>query len=262
MRRLFVVSIFPLLLFGSVLTAYAASSEMDGFNKRMRSMEIAVAKRAGNRPAQIAAYNALERALNMEMNRAFDLVMTRMKPSQRANMTEAQHLWTRHRDQEYRWMDRAHGPIEPGSVEHLRILELRNLMMNARVIQLYSYLDTLPRLDTVQRFVPKTNIDAIHDAETVDNNDLKVGTIIGFSLGDGACFLDLRDESRKNFTEVANAAFCQRERELLDKKVVLSYQLGVVSGATCAVERVDCDENNMVILVKDAKVIRPKRIKR
>lgn len=229
---------------------------MQGFNQRMQTMEQTVAQRAGNIPAQIAAYNALERALNMEMNRAFNQVMTRMKPAQRALMTESQHQWSQHRANEYRWMDQAHGPVEPNSIQHLRVLELRNLLMNARVIQLYSYLDTLPQPNQ-QLASP-----AIHDAGTVDNNALKTATIIGFSLGDGACFLDLKDENRKNFTEVANTAFCQRERELLDKKVSISYQLGVVSGATCNVASVDCDENNMIILVKDAKVIRPTRVQR
>lgn len=259
MSRLFTIMIISLGCFLiSGWSAHAQPSEMQGFNKRMRSMELAISQRAGNRPAQIAAYNALERALNMEMDRAFQQVMTRMKPSQRANMTESQHLWSRHRDQEYRWMDQAHGPVEPNSAAHLRVLELRNLMMNARVMQLYSYLDTLPK----GALVPVTSSNAIHDASTVNNNQLKVATILGFSLGDGACFLDLRDEKRKHFTEVANSAFCQRERELLDKKVSLYYKLGVVSGATCAVESVDCDENNMIILVSDAKVIRPKRMKR
>lgn len=259
MSRLFAITILPIfLLIISPLAAYAQTSEMAGFNKRMRSMELTVAQRAGNRVAQIAAYNALERALNMEMDRAFDRVMTLMKPAQRANMTESQHLWSRHRDNEYRWMDQAHGPVEPNSDAHLRVVELRNMMMNARVIQLYSYLDTLPKKNPL---APKA-ASYSETGQIENNNQLKVATIYGFSLGDGACFLDLRDEKRKSFTEVASPAFCQRERELLDKKVSLSYNLGVASGATCAVESVDCGENNMLIMVRDAKVIRPKRIKR
>lgn len=259
MCRLFTVSILPLfLLIVSPLSAYAQASEMEAFNKRMRSMELAIAQKAGNRTAQIAAYNVLERALNMEMDRAFGRVMTLMKPAQRANMTESQHLWSRHRDNEYRWMDRAHGPVKPNSDEHLRVVELRNMMMNARVIQLYSYLDTLPKKKSLS---PKA-ANYSQTGQIEDNNRLKVATIYGFSLGDDACFLDLRDEKRKTFTEVASPAFCQRERELLDKKVSLSYNLGIASGTTCAVESVDCGENNMLIMVKDAKVIRPKRIKR
>ena len=258
MSRLFAISfISAVCLLITPLATYAAS-EMEGFNARMRTMEITIAQRAGNRPSQIAAYNALERSLNLEMDRAYDRVMTRAKPSQRATITESQHLWSRSRDLEYRWMDQAYGPVEPNSVEHLRVLELRNLMMNARVMQLYSYLDTLPKPG--QSSVKTAG--AIHDAGVIDNNQLKIATIRGFSLGDGACFLDLVDEKRKSFTEVASSAFCQRERELLDKKVSLTYNLGVVSGAACAVESVDCDENNMLILVKDAKVIRPARIKR
>ena len=259
MSRLFAISFISVLcLLISPLSTYAKASEMEGFNTRMRSMETTIAQRANNRPSQIAAYNALERALNMEMDRAYDRLMTQMKPSERANMTEAQHLWSRHRDLEYRWMDQSYGPVEPNSVEHLRVLELRNLMMNARVMQLYSYLDTLPKKGAASVKTAGT----IHDAGIVDNNQLKTATIRGFSLGDGACFLDLLDEKRKPFTEVASSAFCQRERELLDKKVSLTYNLGVVSGAACAVESVDCDENNMLILVKDAKVIRSSRIKR
>jgi len=258
MSRLLTVSFTSLLLILLSSVTTHAATEMEGFNTRMRAMEITIAQRAGNRPSQIAAYNALERALNQEMDRAYDRVMTRAKPSQRAIITESQHLWSRSRDLEYRWMDQAYGPVEPNSVEHLRVLELRNLMMNARVMQLYSYLDTLPKEG--QSAVKTAG--TIHDAGVVDNNQLRVATIRGFSLGDGACFLDLVDEKRKSFTEVANTAFCQRERELLDKKVSLSYNLGVISGAACSVESVDCDENNMLILVKDAKVIRPTRINR
>ena len=259
MSRLFAISFISLLcLLVSSLSSYAKTSEMEGFNTRMRTMEQTIAQRASNRPSQISAYNALEAALNKEMDRAYDRIMTIMKPSQRSKMTESQHLWSRHRDLEYRWMDQSYGPVQPNSVEHLRVLELRNLMMNARVMQLYSYLDTITK---EVKMVPKTSIYS-ETGQIENNNQLKVATIFGFSLGDGACFLDLRDEKRKAFTEVANNAFCQRERELLDKKVSLTYSLGVVSGATCAVERVDCNENNMVIMVKDAKVIRSPRIKR
>ena len=101
--------------------------------------------------------------------------------------------------------------------------------------------------------VPRT------DVAVADNNDLKIATIRGFSLGEGACFLDLVDEKRKPFTEVASAAFCQRERELLDKRVSLTYRLGVIPSAACAVENVNCVENNMLILVSNAQVIRPNR---
>jgi len=257
MNRLF-VRIATLVCFCVLtpLASVAEVSEMQGFNQRMKAMEDAVSKQVGNRLAQIKAYNALERALNVEMERAFDRTMTLMKPAQRAKMTESQHLWLQHRDNEYRWMDRAHGPVTPNSDAHLQVLQLRNLLMNARVIQLYSYLSTLPTSTKPKLastgLVPKTN--------TVSGkNELKIATLLGFSLGDGACFLDLRDEKRKHFTEVAKPAFCQRERELLDKKVSLSYKLGVVSGATCAVESIDCGENNMLVLVSDAKVIRHKR---
>lgn len=251
MRRLLMLTILPLALLGfNAQIASAADNEMEGFFKRMKSMETAIVQRASNRPAQIAAYNSLEVALNREMDRAFDRVMTKMKPAQRTKMTEAQHLWQKQRENEFQWMDRAYGPVKPNSAEHLRIVELRNLMMNARVMQLYSYLDTLP--DATK----KVTADKVTDE---GGNELKIATIIGFSLGEDSCFLDLKDDKRKNFTEVASSAFCQRENQLLDKKVALSYKLGVVSGATCAVESVDCNENNMLILVSDAKVVRPER---
>lgn len=245
-------SLFAVILFSMPVMA-ADESELDGFNGRMRVMEQAIAERAGNIPGQIAAYNTLEAALKRELDRAFDRVMTQMKPSQRANMTESQHLWDSHRDAEFRWMDLAHGPIAPNSIEHLSILQLRNLMLNARVIQLYTYLNTLP--------VPgaATPVRSRSTGTGSDDNDLKIATIRGFSLGDGACFLDLLDESRKPFTEVANTAFCQREGELLDKKVSLTYRLGSVSGAACSGSLVNCDENNMLIMVVDAKPIRPSR---
>ena len=133
-------------------------------------------------------------------------------------------------------------------------MQLRNLMMNARVLQLYSYIDTLPAKpnnNVLDNLVPRS------DVAIADNNDLKIARIRGFSLGDGACFLDLVDEKNKAFTEVASAAFCQRERELLDKRVSLTYRLGVVPSAACAVESVTCVENNMLILVSNAQVTRP-----
>ena len=250
MRRLLMLTILPLTLL-SLNTQAIAENEMQGFNERMRVMETTIAQRAGNRTSQIQAYNALELALNREMERAFDRVMTRMKPSQRAKMTQSQHLWQQQRQSEYEWMDRAYGPVQPNSEEHLRVVELRNLMMNARTIQLYSYLDTLPTEESKAAKAAQTD---------EGGNELKTATIIGFSLGEDACFLDLKDDKRKNFTEVANSAFCQRESQLLDKKVALTYKLGAVSGATCAVDSVSCAENNMLILVSDAKIIRPPRL--
>lgn len=250
MRRLLMQAIFPIALLGFNTQVLAAESEMEGFNKRISSLEITISQRAGDRKSQIASYNTLELTLNREMDRAFERVMSKMKPSERIKMTESQHLWQQQRQSEYQWMDRAYGPVEANSEQHLRIVELRNLMMNARVIQLYSYLDTLPSSQAQSTSVASPD---------EGGNELKTATIIGFSLGEDACFLDLKDDKRKNFTEVASTAFCQRESQLLDKKVALSYKLGVVSGATCAVESVACAENNMLIVVSDAKVIRPTR---
>jgi hypothetical protein len=254
MRRLLMLAIFPLSLMGfNAQVASAADSEMEGFFERMSPIREVITDRADSPPAQIFAYNSLEKSLNKEMERAFNLVMTKMKPSERAKMTESQHLWEKQRENEYQWMDRAYGPVVPQSKEHLRIVELRSLMMNARVMQLYSYLDTLP--DAATKLASSAQGGSIAEAD----NGLKIATIIGFSLGESACFLDLKDEKRKSFTEVSSSAFCQRESQLLDKKVALTYKLGSVSGATCAVESVDCAENNMLVLVSDAKIIRPKR---
>ena len=254
MKRFLVLNLFSLLaaMFLTV-PALADETELDGFNSRMRVMEEAISARAGNIPGQIAAYNTLEAALKRELDRAFDRVMTQMKPSQRANMTQSQHLWDSHRDAEFKWMDLAHSPVEPNSIEHLSILQLRNLMLNARVIQLYTYLNTLPIQGVVK---PVRSRDTDPDS---GGNDLKVATFRGFSLGDGACFLDLFDEDRKPFTEVADTAFCQRESELLDKKVSLTYRLGSLSSAACLESRGACDDNNMLIMVVDAKPIRPSR---
>ena len=169
-------------------------------------------------------------------------------------MTEAQQQWAEHRATEYVWIDSTHGPVVEQSDEHVKVLQLRNLMMNARVLQLYSYIDTLP-VRPSDNFL--ANVAPSTDVAVADNNGLKTATIRGFSLGEGACFLDLIDEKRKAFTEVASAAFCQRERELLDKRVSLTYRLGVIPSAACAVESVTCVENNMLILVSNAQVIRP-----
>ena len=255
MSRWFKVSFLSLFLL-SVIPTLATASEIEAFNQRMKSFETIVAQRVGNRPALVTAYNNLEDALTKEMDRAFDLVMAKMNPQRRAAMNQAQQQWAEHRAREYTWMDSAHGPIIEQSDEHVKVLQLRNLLMNARVLQLYSYTDTLPDSpseNVLDGFVPRTNV------ATADDNDLKIATIRGFSLGEGACFLDLLDEKRKAFTEVANAAFCQRERELLDKRVSLTYRLGVVPDAACAVDSVTCVENNMLILVSNAQVIRPKR---
>lgn len=252
MKRFLVLNLFSLLaVMFLTVPATADETELDGFNSRMRVMEEAISARAGNIPGQIAAYNTLEAALKRELDRAFDRVMTQMKPSQRANMTHSQHLWNSHREAEFKWMDLAHGPVEPNSIEHLSMLQLRNLMLNARVIQLYTYLNTLP-IQGAPKLARKPDPDS-------GGNDLKIATFRGFSLGDGACFLDLYDEDRKPFTEVADTAFCQRESELLDKKVSLTYRLGSISGAACLESQGACDENNMLIMVVDAKPIRPSR---
>ncbi|MGB1310137.1 MAG: hypothetical protein ACPG47_02955 [Leucothrix sp.] len=256
MSQWFNVSILSLCLLAIPLATLAKTSEIEGFNQRMKRFETIVAQRVNDRPALVNAYNNLEDALTQEMDRAFDMVMTKTDAKRRNEMNKAQQQWAEHRASEYTWMDAAHGPIVEQSDEHVKVLQLRNLMMNARVLQLYSYLDTLPELTeetTFDNLVPRT------DVAIADDNDLKIATIRGFSLGEGACFLDLVDEKRKPFTEVASAAFCQRERELLDKRVSLTYRLGVVPSAACAVESVTCVENNMLILVSNAQVIRPKR---
>lgn len=256
MSRWFNISFLSLFLLGMFpIFSQANASEIDGFNQRMKTFETQVAQRVGKRPGLINAYNNLEDALNKEMDRAFDMVMSRVSPNRRAAMTKAQQQWAEHRATEYVWIDSTHGPVVEQSDEHVKVLQLRNLMMNARVLQLYSYLDTLPATPTdglVDSAVART------DVAVADDNDLKIATIRGFSLGEGACFLDLIDQKRKPFTEVASAAFCQRERELLDKRVSLTYRLGVVPSAACAVESVTCVENNMLILVSNAQVIRPK----
>jgi len=255
MSQWFNVSILSLFLLGiTPFLAQAETSQIEGFNQRMKSFEIMVAQRIGDRPALVIAYNNLEDALTKEMDRAFDLVMKKITPARRSTMTQSQQQWAEHRAKEYTWMDSAHGPIVEESDEHIKVLQLRNLLMNARVMQLYSYIDTLPKVPNdgfMDNVVPRT------DVAVADNNDLKIATIRGFSLGEGACFLDLLDEKRKAFTEVASAAFCQRERELLDKRVSLTYRLGVIPSAACAVESVTCVENNMLILVSNAQVIRP-----
>jgi len=255
MSQWFNVSILSFFLLGiTPFLTQVNASEIEGFNQRMKTFETVVAQRVGDRPALVIAYNNLEDALTKEMNRAFDLVMKKMTPTRRPFMTQSQQQWAEHRAKEYTWMDSAHGPIIEESDEHVKVLQLRNLMMNARVLQLYSYIDTLPDTpndNMLDNIVPRT------DVAVADDNDLKIATIRGFSLGEGACFLDLLDEKRKAFTEVASAAFCQRERELLDKRVSLTYRLGVVPSAACAVENVTCVENNMLILVSNAQVIRP-----
>lgn len=257
MIQWFKVSVLSLFLLGiSPVPILVEASEIDGFNLRMKSYETLVAQRISNRPALINAYNNLEDALNKEMNRAFDLVIAKVSANRHATMIESQQQWAIHRKKEYVWIDSSHGPVVEQSDEHVKVLQLRNLMMNARVLQLYSYTDTLPEAPTEvisDQMVPRT------DVTMADDNDLRIATIRGFSLGDGACFLDLVDEKRKAFTEVASADFCQRERELLDKRVSLTYRLGVVPSAACAVESVTCVENNMLILVSNAQVLRSTR---
>ena len=126
----------------------ANASEIDGFNQRMKSFETIVAQRVNKRPGLINAYNNLEDALNKEMDRAFEMVMSRISPKRRAAMTKAQQQWAEHRATEYVWIDSTHGPVVEQSDEHVKVLQLRNLMMNARVLQLYSYIDTLPAIPT------------------------------------------------------------------------------------------------------------------
>jgi len=85
MSRWFSISFFSLFLLGiSPILVQANASEIDGFNQRMKSFETKVAQRVNERPGLINAYNNLEQALNQEMNRAFDLVMSKISPERRA----------------------------------------------------------------------------------------------------------------------------------------------------------------------------------
>ena len=235
-----------LLVCGMTLPAFA-ESPIEAFNERMQPMEAYIVQNAGDPREQAAAYRNLEVALNHELGRAFNMVMQRTPDESMQDMAQSQHEWRAHRDREFGWMEKAHGNK---ASQMLTMLQLRNLMLNGRVIQLYSYLDTLPDPNEAAKVA----------AKAAANNELRVARIRGFTLGDDACFLDMVDDKRKHFTEVAAPGFCQREKELLDKRVGLVYQLGVVSGATCAVEHVDCQENNMLVLVKDVKKLaRPRK---
>lgn len=80
------------------------------------------------------------------------------------------------------------------------------------------------------------------------------GTLVRMENGDIACYLHLKDEKGAAFTELGDFELCQREKELLGRRVALTYRMGNVQSEECQGDP-GCRKSKRVALVVTAKVI-------
>lgn len=82
---------------------------------------------------------------------------------------------------------------------------------------------------------------------------IAVGTVTSLDNGDIACYVHLRDDSGKVFTEMADFDICFQKPSLIGKRVTLTYKLEKVMAASCQ-GNPDCTKTDTVPLIVSAKI--------
>jgi len=80
------------------------------------------------------------------------------------------------------------------------------------------------------------------------------GTVTKLENGDTACYMTLKDDSGKTFSEMADFEICAQKPSVLNRKVALGYQTAKVMAASCQGDPA-CKKSDTVILVSSAKII-------
>ncbi len=79
------------------------------------------------------------------------------------------------------------------------------------------------------------------------------GTILRMENGDIACHLHLKDERGAEFTELGDFDLCTQEKQLVGRRVALTYRVGSVQSEECQGDP-DCRKSKQIPLVVGAKV--------
>jgi hypothetical protein len=82
------------------------------------------------------------------------------------------------------------------------------------------------------------------------------GTILRMENGDIACYLHLKDERGAEFMELADFELCMQEKQLVGRRVALTYRVGSVQSEECQGDP-DCRKSKKVPLVVGVKVLAP-----
>lgn len=80
------------------------------------------------------------------------------------------------------------------------------------------------------------------------------GTIVGFTNGDDACYLHLKDENGKPFDQAADFSICAQKGTILNRHVELFYEMTNVRSEECQ-EAEDCNKSKLVPLVTAVKLL-------
>ncbi len=84
------------------------------------------------------------------------------------------------------------------------------------------------------------------------------GTVTAQEVGDTACYLSLRDETGKAFTEMAEFEICERQPRITGKKVILGYTEAKVPDESCQGDP-NCRKSRKVALVNSVSIVAPGR---
>ena len=86
------------------------------------------------------------------------------------------------------------------------------------------------------------------------NGQLKrtTGVVLSLEAGDVACYITLRDDRGREFTELAEFDLCEIDG-LVGKRVVLTYTVGEVMADECEGDP-ECEDTKTVALVRSARV--------
>lgn len=82
------------------------------------------------------------------------------------------------------------------------------------------------------------------------------GTLVKMDNGDIACYLHLRDERGAAFTERGDFELCQREKQLVGRRLALTWRVENVQSEECQGDP-DCRKTRRVPIVVAVKVLEP-----
>lgn len=83
------------------------------------------------------------------------------------------------------------------------------------------------------------------------------GVVKELQVGDVACYMEMRDDHGKEFTELADFEICSQTPSLIGKRVGLEYKIERVIADEC-MGAPDCKVTRKVAMVVKAKIIAPK----
>ena len=98
---------------------------------------------------------------------------------------------------------------------------------------------------------------AAQEADTVKiGKEIKktTGVVKSLENGDVACYLNLKDEQGREFTELGDFEICFQKPSIIGKRVRLKYRLESVLAEECQ-GNPDCKKSKKVALVVEARIL-------